>query len=258
MTTLELWAEVLDWIVRVVNIVAFVLASFAYFRWYVRRRTVQKFFGGKSLITCFPARNLSHRTVVDEADLVAAQKLARFLGKYGIEVHHELIQPDGNIDLDRDGLVVICGPKTSTIIRRVMERDDVIRFEHDEAYWYLADQSKTKNYYSLRDTEGLNADIGYISRTERSAASSKKFLSIAGIHAQGSTIVVDHLCNYRVIKSLVKRYRNGSFSAVIGGSYEPSPMTILDTREILSRQRTEWSNSTEMYVDAAPRPEPND
>lgn len=129
------------------------------------------------------SRHASGRTVVDEADLAAVQKLGRFLGKYGIEVHDELIQPDGYIDLDRDGLVVICGPKSSTVIRHLMGRDDVVRFEHDEEYWYLADQSNAKNYYSLRATKGLNSDIGYISRTERSAASSKKFLSIAGFRA---------------------------------------------------------------------------
>lgn len=247
---LDLFALLLDWIVRIVNISVFTAAFVTYFYRRVRRRTVQKFFGGTSVTTCFPARNLSGRTVVDEADLVATQMLERFLGKYGIEVQHELIRPDGNIGLDREGLIVICGPKTSRTIARLIEQDDVVRFEKGAEHWYLADQLNQRHYYSLRDVQGSNSDIGYLSWIQRSAGSSQKFLSIAGIHSQGSTIVVRHLCNYRVIRQYVKQFKRHAFSAVVSGIYEQSPMSVLDTHEILARKRQGSLVSSAPYVHA--------
>lgn len=248
---LDLVAVMLDWIVRIVNISVFTAAVIAYFYRRIRRRTVQKFLGGTSVTTCFPARHLSGRTVVDEADLVATQMLERFLGKYGIDVQHELILPDGSLDLDRKGLIVICGPKTSQTIARLIERDDVVRFEQGEKHWYLADQLNQRHYYSLRDVEEIKSDIGYLSRTQRSDALSQKFLSIAGIHSQGSTIVVRHLCNYRVIKRYLKQFKKQAFSAVISGIYDDSPMSVHGTHEILARKRRD---ATRMFMQPRPRP----
>lgn len=245
---LELIAYGLDWVVRLVNITAFSLALFAFVHRQIRRRTVQRFFGGRTVTTYFPMRNLNGRSAIDEADLAATRLLDGFLRRYGIRMQQEFIREDGHVDLDRDGLIVICGPKTSELIRRTMERDDAVSFTSDGEHWHLTDHDTGTAYYSPRDIRGENADVGYLSRAERSRVSPRTFLSIAGIHSQGSAIVVHHLCHYPVVKRLYKDFKREPFSAIMSGGYESEPLTIVDTEEVVSRQRGTKSRGGSRYA----------
>jgi hypothetical protein len=52
----------------------------------------------------------------------------------------EYIQLGGNVDLNRDNLVVICGPRISPLIAEVLKSDPVLQFERDDSGWFLIDK----------------------------------------------------------------------------------------------------------------------
>jgi len=75
------WADLVDWIERVLTIGTLLIALGRWTHRVNQRHVVQSFFGGRTIKTYFPLRTLENRTVIAEADFLAAQHLAEFLSK---------------------------------------------------------------------------------------------------------------------------------------------------------------------------------
>ena len=65
----------------------------------------------------------NYRTVIAEADFLAAQHLAEFLSKYRIDVEFDYVAPDGIINLTQPGIIAICGSKSSSMIADALSHD---------------------------------------------------------------------------------------------------------------------------------------
>lgn len=135
---------------------------------------------------------------------------------------YEIIQPPGMVRLNRDNLVVICGPRLSPLIAQVIEADPNILFDHDDLGWYLHDR-KTDSIYRSPMDGGKPADIGYLARLPRPDARGT-FICIAGIHAMGSSGIVHYL--NRHLADVYREVKTKRFSALIQGEFDPETRKI--------------------------------
>src|SRR5258708_316525 len=72
------------------------------------------------------------RPGVAVGDLTASTRLEALARSFALDVTTEHVPLGGDIDLDRDGLVVICGPRLSEVMGRAYAADPVIRWEQTE------------------------------------------------------------------------------------------------------------------------------
>ena len=228
----------LDWVVRLVNVATLGVGLVTFATVAHHRRVVRRFFGSRSIEVCVPARRLSGRVAVDEADLLALQTLTAFLTRYRVKVRNRFIAPDGTFPLSGDGQVVVCGPKSSQIIARAMASDPSSCFAQDGDSWVLQDVQEGRSHPSPMDGEQTDADMAYIGRVHRAGRPDQRFLAVAGLHAPGSAVAVDHLCDYRVVRELDRLYRGSAFSAIVTGEFRRDPLQVLTTEIVVSRSWT--------------------
>jgi transcriptional regulator with XRE-family HTH domain len=165
--------------------------------------------------------------VVSQEGLQAYERLRELALTLGLEAEHEIIHPPGLVDLNRDNLVVICGPRLSPVVAQVLASDPNLSFEHDQLGWYLVDHATGTTYRSPRDS-GEPSDYAYLGRLPRIDGRGS-FLYFAGIHAPGNSGVVHYLESH--LEELYGEVRTGRFSTLIACRFDP------DTREITSSQR---------------------
>jgi transcriptional regulator with XRE-family HTH domain len=165
--------------------------------------------------------------VVAQEDFQAYEAFQDLARTVGLDTCYEVIPPPGMIDLNRENLVVICGPRLSPLIAQVLASDYHLGFEHDDAGWYLVDRVEDKKYRSPMD-EGESSDYAYLGRLPRLDGRGG-FLYIAGIHAVGAAGVVHYLDNH--LAELYREVKTRRFSTIIRCTFE----TV--TRHIKSSQR---------------------
>lgn len=174
--------------------------------------------------------------VVAQEDFQAYAELSASVKAMGLDADYEVIQPPGLVRLNRDNLVVICGPRLSPLIEQVIEADPVISFDQDSQGWYLKDRKAGTTYRSPMD-DGKPSDIGYLARFPRPDARGT-FIYIAGIHALGSSGVVRYLDQH--LTEVYRDVRTKRFSALFGCEFDP------ETRKVLSS-----SLLTDLYIHGA-------
>lgn len=254
MTNFTWSADALDWLSRLALVSGFVGASWRMLNDLLRRRLVREFFGGRSVRIVLPLRELTNRRVIAEADHVAAKALEAFLRDHRITVDLEYIEPNGALSFMPGNLVVICGPSMSAAIAERMARDPALAFEKEGERWQIRDRETGNKYGSIRDATGELGDTGYFARLRRSNHSEETFLSIAGIHAEGSVAVTHQLCNIRHLKRLRRTVGIAPFSAVVGGRYEGTPVSVTTSRLIAvlphPRHRTSATDYVTIRTDA--------
>ncbi|MGR6921109.1 hypothetical protein ACU635_43295 [[Actinomadura] parvosata] len=165
--------------------------------------------------------------VVSIDDLQAYNRLRGMVEDLGLSASYEVIKPPGNIALNRNGLVIICGPRHSWLISQVLGADDKLAFEEEEGIWHLVDRETGVTYRSPEDS-GEPGDIAYLGRLPRPDHKGH-FLYIAGIHAAGAAGAVHYLESE--LSSLYREVRNRRFSMLISCRYNP------ETHQIVSSQR---------------------
>ena len=104
--------------------------------------------------------------VVSQEGFQAYERLCELARTLGLDAQYEVIPPPGMVDLNRDNLVVICGPRLSPIIAQVLASDPNLGFAHDDRGWYLVDHATGTTYRSPRD-DGEPADYAYLGRLPR-------------------------------------------------------------------------------------------
>ncbi|EDY48644.1 conserved hypothetical protein [Streptomyces clavuligerus] len=126
----------------------------------------------------------------------------------------------GDIDLDRDGLIVVCGPGMSETIRHLYAQDPVLNWElgADET-WTISDRRTGVVHRSGRDGDPTRPhDVGYLARLPRPDGRGS-LLAIGGIYTQGSLGVVHLLASG--LGALWGQVGTGKFSTLVGVEYDP-------------------------------------
>lgn len=147
----------------------------------------------------------SGRPVVHQEHAAAAEVLTRMARRFGLDTNElEYIVPPGLFDLNRDGLVVVCGPRRSALIAQMLAVDERYGFELDDRGWFLVDKATGTEYRSPEDS-GKPGDYAYLARLPRPDGRGH-WLYMAGIHAGGGAGAAVYLEQeaaelYRTIKA---------------------------------------------------------
>jgi hypothetical protein len=165
--------------------------------------------------------------VVSQEGFQAYERLCELARSLGLDANYEVIPPPGLVDLNRDNLVVICGPRLSPIIAQVLASDPNLGFARDDQGWHLVDHATGTTNRSPRD-DGEPADYAYLGRLPRIDGRGT-FLYLAGIHAPGNAGAMHYLEGH--LEELYGEVRTGRFSTIISCRFDP------DSRQILSSER---------------------
>lgn len=173
--------------------------------------------------------------VVAQEDLNAYEQLRELAHGVKLDTIYEVIPPPGVVRLNRDNLVVICGPRLSPLIGQVLESDPSLGFSVDEAGWHLVDRKAGRTYRSPMDT-GTPGDIGYLGRLPRPDGRGT-FLYIAGIHAIGAGGVVHYL--HQQMAELYREVRTKRFSTLVGCQFDRDSLEVLTSERLTPLYRPE-------------------
>lgn len=141
----------------------------------------------------------------------------------------------GMINLNRDNLVVVCGPRLSPLIAQVLASDYRLGFEQDESGWYLVDRVEEATYRSPMD-HGESSDYAYFGRLPRLDGKGN-FLYIAGIHAIGAVGVVHYLDNH--LTELYREVKTRRFSTIIRCNFDAATRRIENSKRVSALYKTE-------------------
>jgi hypothetical protein len=180
--------------------------------------------GQATIITPLKQEQRDARPVVAVEDFTAAQRLADLARTLQLEVDFDHVPLDGVVDLNRDNLVVICGPRISDAVGQVLAKDPALQFQQDpDGPWTLRDRRTGKGYRSGSDQEPARPwDVAYLGRLPRPDQQGLVMV-FTGIHPPGTLGVVQLITSE--ITSLYEQVGSGRFSTLVGVDYDP------DTRE---------------------------
>jgi hypothetical protein len=173
--------------------------------------------------------------VIATEDVQTYERLRELAEEVGLEIAFERIPLGGNVRLNRNNLVVICGPRLSPLIEQILEGDPHLRFGKDDEGWHLVDRNTGQVYRSPMD-RGENGDIAYFGRLPRPDGQGT-FLYVAGIHARGSGGVV-HWLN-KELANVHRELKAKRFSTLISSRFDPKTLEIVDSERITPFYRPE-------------------
>lgn len=173
--------------------------------------------------------------VIATEDVQTYEHLRELAEEVGLEITFERIPLGGNVRLNRNNLVVICGPRLSPLIEQILESDPHLRFGKDADGWHLIDRNTSEVYRSPMD-RGENGDIAYFGRLPRPDGQGT-FLYIAGIHARGSGGVVHWLNNE--LANVHRELKARRFSTLISSRFDPETLEIVESERITPFYRPE-------------------
>ncbi|MFD5728333.1 sigma-70 family RNA polymerase sigma factor [Streptomyces sp. NPDC058368] len=173
--------------------------------------------------------------VIATEDVQTYERLRELAEEVGLEMTFERIPLGGNVRLNRNNLVVICGPRLSPLIEQILEGDPHLGFSKDDDGWYLTDRHTGQVYRSPMD-RGESGDIAYFGRLPRPDGQGT-FLYIAGVHARGSGGVV-HWLN-RELSNVHRELKARRFSTLISSRFDPETLEIIASEQITPFYRPE-------------------
>ncbi|MFD0397271.1 sigma-70 family RNA polymerase sigma factor [Kitasatospora sp. NPDC127121] len=179
------------------------------------------------------------REYVAVEDSATGQQLINLAHRLQLEGELEYIPTTGAIDLNRDGLVVVCGPKTSPVTAAALAADPRLSFETlEDGRWALIDRESGQVITSPTDDPESPqlSDVAYFGRLPRPDRVGS-FLLVAGVHAVGSLGVAHYLSTH--IAGLYGEISDQSFSMVIGCDYEGGTKRVLASRALTGVLRHE-------------------
>ncbi|MFI1866505.1 sigma factor-like helix-turn-helix DNA-binding protein [Streptomyces jumonjinensis] len=180
------------------------------------------FLGSGAVVVATPLRRDDEhgRTVVAVDDVSSGKRLEDLARSYGLDVTSEHVPVGGNIDLDRDGLVVVCGPRMSQTMWDLYAQDPVLSWEQaDDGPWTVVDRRTGTVHRSGQDSDPARPyDIGYLGRLPRPDGRGS-VLAIAGTHTQGSLGVAQLLSSD--LAALWGQVGDRPFSTLVGVDYDP-------------------------------------
>ncbi|MFJ6012074.1 sigma factor-like helix-turn-helix DNA-binding protein [Streptomyces sp. NPDC092952] len=199
------------------------------------------FFGTDTVTVSLGGKYEAGKTPEESSEVVTREDISNFehlrtlLGGMKLDAKYEVVPPTGIINLNRDNHVVVCGPRLSPIVAQVLEGDDNLGFEKDQA-WHLVDRKTGQKYRSPMDEDGTAGDYGYLGRLPRLDGRGT-FLYIAGVHSIGANGVVHFLENN--LAELYREVRTRRFSTLISCRYDPKTLDVLESRRVTPLYRHE-------------------
>ncbi len=177
--------------------------------------------GAVTIVTPLREDDRTRRQVVALDDVTAGKRLEDLARAFGLTVTSEHVTAKGDVDLDRPGLIVICGPRMSAAMRQAYGTDPVIRWEQlAGGRWVLRETRTGATHASGSDGDPARPqDVAYLGRLARPDGKGD-FLAIAGIHPQGSLGVAHLLATD--ISTLWGQAGTGRFSVVVVTEYDPA------------------------------------
>lgn len=158
------------------------------------------------------------RPVVAMEDVTAAKRLEDLARGFDLSINLEHVPLDGNFDLNRPNLIVICGPRLSPVMGALYESDPVLEWVKEGA-WTLRDRRTGETYRSGEDSDPVRPiDYAYLGRLSRPDGRGN-LLVFTGIHPQGTLGVVDLITSE--IATLWGQVGEERFSTVVGVEYDP-------------------------------------
>lgn len=148
----------------------------------------------------------------------AVAKLDRLVNKMDLETQIDAIPEAGTVDLNRDNLVVLVGPRISPLIAQAITADPVVRWGQDtNGHWFLTDTRTGIEYHSDFDEKDADNDsprtcfahIGRIERPDRRGS----FLYLSGAHGPGTAGAVEVVCHN--ITGLWDQVHRNLWSAIV-------------------------------------------
>jgi transcriptional regulator with XRE-family HTH domain len=200
------------------------------------------FLGTDRLTVAIPLKTeaTSGRPVVAQEDFAAFNLLADLARDLQLDATPEYTPLGGEVDLNRDNLIVICGPRLSSVVREVLQSDPVLGFDQDDdGRWLLQDRRTSQVYQSPSDLpQPRPADFGYLSRLRRPDGNGT-FVLLTGIHAVGSHGIIDYL--RRELTDLYEEVDLQPFSTLITTEYDPATRQVIRSERITPLYRHQES-----------------
>lgn len=190
-------------------------------------------FGVGPVTVAVPTRLMPGRSlpVISAEDALAAEAVTDLLTSLGFIVDQFRIPPDGRWAPVGD-LVVICGPKSSTVTAEALTADPLLDFTQEETgRWIIRERDGDFVYSSgIDDDPATDSDVAYLGRLAYQGGS---MLLIAGVHAIGSVGAVHYLARH--LPELYAEVEGAWFSCVIGSTF--SDATILGSELVCPPRR---------------------
>ncbi|MGH3798962.1 MAG: sigma-70 family RNA polymerase sigma factor [Pseudonocardiaceae bacterium] len=173
--------------------------------------------------------------VLAQEDVEAYDHLRELAKGFSLDITYETVEPPGFLNLNRDNLIVICGPRLSPLLAQVLESDCSLGFENDDRGWYLVDRVTQETYRSPMDA-GQHRDYAYLGRLPRLDGRGN-FLYIAGIHAMGAPCVIHYLENH--LTELYSEVKTRRFSTIISGDFDAETLDVSSSSRLTPIYRPE-------------------
>jgi hypothetical protein len=203
----------------------------------------RQFFGGQDVTIVIPLRSTrlpDERLVIAQEDQQTANVLAHLCERMDLGVDRGYVAPDGEVDFSPEALVLVCGPKSSPVVDRLLAATEpAFEFSQDQAgRWRFVDKTTGTALVSPMDREPAEpGDYAYLGRLAVPAAGGGTFLLIAGVHAVGSLGVAHYLSQDKNLALLYEQVGLDRFSMVIGSTFAGSPRQITSSQAITPPRR---------------------
>ncbi|MDO8149160.1 hypothetical protein Q6350_12040 [Isoptericola sp. b515] len=129
------------------------------------------------------------RPLLASEDVAAGDLAKQLLESFGFATRTAQIGPD-DTDLPDGDLFVICGPKSSPAVARLLDTDPRLTISYDDEGWFVENRETQDRHRSPSDTDNISADIAYVARRSDGA---RTITHVAGLHAIGSLGAVEYL-----------------------------------------------------------------
>ena len=176
--------------------------------------------GALTIITPLKRDEIGARPVVAVEDVTITNQISELARNLHLEPSAEHIGIDGQVDLNRPNLLVICGPRLSPPVAKMYAADPYIAWEKSAAGpWTLYDKRTGIVYRSGQDENPpRQREVAYFGRLPR-LDSDGTLLAFTGIHPQGSLGVAHLLTNE--LSELYQQVKTDCFSTIVGSDYDP-------------------------------------
>ncbi len=175
------------------------------------------------------------RPVVHESDIAFRDDIASLAREFGLATETEHLPTGEYVDLNRDGLVITCGPRQSPWLTQILASDTAYGFERDEESWYLLDRDTGEKHRSPRHA-GQDADLGYLGTLPRPDGRGT-WLYCAGIHAPGSRGGALYLSEH--IAELYRETRGFLWSCIVRCDFNPDTLEVRNAELVAPVRRRE-------------------
>lgn len=129
------------------------------------------------------------RPLLAAEDVAAGEAAKQLLESLDFVTRSAQVGPD-DTELPSGDLFVICGPKSSPAVTRLLEADPRLTIAHDDHGWFVEDRQTQDRHRSPSDAADVSADIAYIARRDDG---DRIVTHVAGLHAIGSLGAVEYL-----------------------------------------------------------------